>query len=105
LTDGYSAQFDGSINEEGDGTVNGLVDHANLAWVNQQIGLPTGAVIGEGAVTCTAALALGQIERLSGHFLPLNADVSLGRSFRASGIIGGIDFSLQRDTPTTKPKP
>ena len=105
LTDGYSAQFDGSINEEGDGTVNGLVDHANLAWVNQQIGLPTGAVIGEGAVTCTAALALGQIERLSGHFLPLNADVSLGRSFRASGIIGGIDFSLQRDPPTTTPTP
>ncbi len=108
VTDGYSAQFDGTINEQGDGMVRGLVDHANLAWVNQQIGLPAGAVIGDGAVTCTATLLLGQIERLSGHFLPLNADVSLGRSFRASGITGGVDFSVQRDAPSAappKPKP
>lgn len=106
LTDGYSAQFDGTIDEHGGGTVNGLVDHANLAWVNQQIGLPTGAVIGDGAVTCTASLSMGQIEKLTGHFLPLNADVSLGRSFRASGITGGVDFSVQRDgPPTTKPTP
>lgn len=106
LTDGYSAQFDGTIDERGEGSVNGLVDHANLAWVNQQIGLPTGAVIGDGAVTCTASLTMGQIEKLSGHFLPLNADVSLGRSFRASGITGGVDFSVQRDgQPATKPTP
>ena len=106
LTDGYSAQFDGRIDERGEGAVNGLVDHANLAWVNQQIGLPSGAVIGDGAVTCTASLSMGEIEKLSGHFLPLNADVSLGRSFRANGITGGVDFSVQRDgQPTTKPNP
>ena len=106
LTDGYSAQFDGTIDEHGEGTVNGLVDHANLAWVNQQIGLPTGAVIGDGAVTCTASISMGQIEKLTGHFLPLNADVSLGHSFRANGITGGVDFSVQRDVkPPTKTTP
>lgn len=102
LIDGYSAQFDGMIDDHGNGAVNGLVDHADLGWVNLQIGLPPGAVIGDGAVTCTATLVQGQIDRLTGHFLPLNADVKLGKSFRASGITGGVDFSVDRQTP---PKP
>ncbi len=99
VTDGYSAQFDGTIDERGNGVVNGLVDHADLAWVNLQIGLPTGAVIGDGAVTCTGVLQEGQFERINGHFLPLNADVKLGPSFRASGITGGVDFSIDRNAP------
>ncbi len=103
LADGYSAQFSGALDEAGTGMLSGLVDHGDLGWVNRQIGLPTGAVDGEGAVTCEAAFVQGRVERLTGHFLPLNAEVQLGPRFRASGITGAVDFTLDRRALEEKP--
>jgi hypothetical protein len=102
--DAYSAQLSGAIDSAGNGALAGLVDHADLGWVTNQIRLPAGSATGEGAVTCEALFVKGGMERLSGHFLPLNADVQLGTRFRASGITGAVDFLLDRST-LGEPKP
>lgn len=93
--DSYSAQFGGILDGEGTGRISGLVDHADLGWVTRTLKLPRDAVDGEGAVTCEAVFEHARMERLAGHFLPLNAGVQLGR-FHASGITGAVDFTLDR---------
>ena len=96
--EGYSAQFNGTIDHTGAGVINGLVDHANLGWADRALKLPTNAVDGEGAVTCLATFVDARMERLTGSFLPLNAEVQLGTKFRASGITGAVEFTLDRAT-------
>ena len=96
--DGYSAQFNGTIDHTGAGVINGLVDHADLGWADRALKLPTNAVDGEGAVTCLATFIDARMERLTGSFLPLNAEVQLGTKFHASGITGAVEFMLDRAT-------
>ena len=103
VADAYSAQLSGALDSAGNGALSGLVDHADLGWVTNQIRLPPGSATGEGAVTCEATFVKGGMERLSGHFLPLNADVQLGNRFHASGITGAVDFMLDR-TSLGEPK-
>ena len=96
--DGYSAQFNGTIDNTGAGVITGLVDHANLGWADRALKLPNNAVDGEGAVTCLATFVDARMERLTGIFLPLNAEVQLGTKFHASGITGAVEFTLDRAT-------
>ncbi len=106
LADGYSAQFGGTADENGNGIIRGVVDHADLGWMGKQAALPPAAVAGEGALTCTMTLSRFSFIRVVGSFLPLNAEVQLGNRFRASGITGAVEFTLEPAlTPTTPTAP
>ena len=104
LPNGYSAQFSGSADENGNGVISGVIDHADLGWMGKQAALPPGAVSGEGALTCSVQLVRFGFAKVSGSFLPLNADVQLGTKFRATGITGSVEVKLeQEDAPLVNP--
>ena len=102
LTDGYSAQFAGTADESGNGTITGVVDHADLGWMGNQAGLPPAAIAGEGALTCAVQLRKFGFAKVSGSFLPLNAEVQLGTRFNASGITGAVEFTLEQAAPAAE---
>lgn len=104
LPDGYSAQFGGTADENGNGTITGVVDHADLGWMGKQAGLPPSAVAGEGALTCILLLKQFTFAKVNGSFLPLNAEVQAGR-FHASGITGAVEFTLEQTAPVPESKP
>ena len=104
LPDGYSAGLRGRFSlVDLTGAVTGVVDHASLAWLTNLLPIPDGKLQGECAVTFTALLAKEGIRSVDGHFLPLDADLSLGPSLRATGIKGAVKFQLARpDAPPSK---
>ena len=97
LPNGYSAQFSGTADENGNGTIAGVIDHADLGWMGKQAALPPGSVSGEGALTCTVQLVRFGFSQVIGSFLPLNADVQLGTKFRATGITGSVEVKLEQE--------
>ncbi len=102
LIDGYSAGLRGRFSlSELTGTVIGVVDHADLGWINTFIPIADGVFGGEGAVTFTANLVHNGIDSIEGHFLPLDAHLHLGQFLAATGIKGAVKFRLAR--PTTTP--
>lgn len=95
---GYSAQFMGRIDSAGGGRLRGLIDHADLGWVSRLAQKEGAALEGEGAIVCDATLAAGAVTGLEGYFLPLNADLRLGKDFNAQGITGAVRFRLDRSS-------
>ena len=93
---GYSAQLSGSLTVGGTGELTGVVDHADLAWVNGLLPLDPGSMAGQGAIDITADLVSGDVQRVAGSFLPLNADLHLGTGFNATGITGAVHFEMAR---------
>ncbi len=96
VTDSYSAQFSGTVDGDGNGTIKGLVDHADLAWVEHAVAKSGVDLAGQGAITCTTTFKSGDIDTVEGHFLPLDADLAIGKRFRATGITGAIHFLMER---------
>jgi hypothetical protein len=106
LIDGYSAGLRGKFAlAELTGTVLGVIDHADLAWINTLIPIPDGVVAGEGAVTFTANLVRDGIESVEGHFLPLDAKLHLGQILEATGIKGVVKFRIARPGVAAVPSP
>jgi hypothetical protein len=106
LIDGYSAGLRGRFSlSELTGTVVGVVDHADLAWINTLIPIPDGVVGGEGAVTFTANVVRDGIESVDGHFLPLDARLHLGHLLSATGIKGVVRFRIARPGGAAAPSP
>ena len=104
LIDGYSAGLRGRFSFlDVTGTVIGVVDHADLGWINTLIPIPDGVVGGEGAVTFTANVMREGIESVEGHFLPLDANLHIGQVLTATGIKGAVKFRIAR--PGTSPAP
>jgi hypothetical protein len=99
LPDGYSAGLHGSFSTSDlAGTITGVVDHADLAWLTSSalIPVPDGHLHGQCAVTFTAMLAPQGISRVDGFFLPLDADLTLGPTLKTTGINGAVKFRLAR---------
>jgi hypothetical protein len=95
--DGYSAGLRGRFSlSDLTGTVIGVVDHADLGWLNTLIPIPDGVAAGEGAVTFTAQVVRDRIDSVEGHFLPLDARLKLGNVLNASGIKGVVAFRIAR---------
>jgi hypothetical protein len=105
LPDGYSAGLRGRFSlQDQSGAVTGVIDHANLAWLTNLMPIPDGQLHGECAVTFTALLAKEGVRRVDGHFLPLDADLSLGPNLRATGIKGAVNFQLAKpEAPPRQP--
>jgi hypothetical protein len=93
---GYSAEFRGRLDLDGTGTAEGLVDHADLDWLNRHASKGGALATGQGAITCTAQLDAGGVRQVEGHFLPLDVDLTIGHRFKASGITGAVAFTLTR---------
>jgi hypothetical protein len=93
---GYSAQLSGSLTADGTGELAGVVDHADLAWVNGLLPLDPGSMSGQGAIDVSADLVSADVQRVAGSFLPLNADLHLGGGFHATGITGAVRFEMAR---------
>jgi hypothetical protein len=94
---GYSAQLGGNLTATGTGQISGVVDHADLAWINSLLSLGALSMAGEGAIAITADLMNAQMTRLEGAFLPLNADLRIGRNFQATGITGAVEFTMAKE--------
>jgi hypothetical protein len=106
LIDGYSAGLRGKFSlSDKSGTVIGVVDHADLGWINTLVPISDGMVAGEGAVTFTANVAHDGIESVEGHFLPLDAQLHLGRILEATGIKGVVKFRIARPGAPAAPSP
>lgn len=103
LASGYSAQLRGNLTATGTGQIRGVVDHADLGWVNSMLSLGAINMSGEGAVAMSADLFRAQMVRLDGAFLPLNADLRIGRNFHATGITGAVQFTMSKNPEDTKP--
>ncbi len=97
LASGYSAQLAGNLTADGTGEITGVVDHADLAWVNSMLSLGALSVSGEGALAISADLVQAHMSRLQGAFLPLNADLLIGHDFKATGITGEVQFTMAKD--------
>ncbi|MBA2480776.1 MAG: hypothetical protein H0V44_08945 [Planctomycetes bacterium] len=96
LAGGYSAQLGGNLTATGTGQIIGVVDHGDLAWVNRMLPLQEGSMAGQGAITLASDLMFGEMMRLEGSFLPLNADLRIGNSFQATGITGAVKFTMAK---------
>lgn len=106
LIDGYSAGLRGKFSlSDLTGTVIGVVDHADLAWINTLVPIPDGVIGGEGAVTFTANVVRDGIESVDGHFLPLDARLHLGNVLEATGIKGVVKFRIARPGVAAAPSP
>ena len=92
---GYSAGFRLSVDGSGSGSIEGLIDHVDLAWLNRQVpGLTPGSIRGDSAITGSGIIRDSQLKRLEGSFLPLSTDLTLGGVFHASGITGAVKFAM-----------
>ncbi len=97
--DGFSAGVRGRfLPKEQQGTVIGVVDHADLEWLNTFMPIKTGLVEGECAVTFTAEVDNKGVRSIDGNFLPLDADVKLPGMLTANGIKGSVQFKINRST-------
>lgn len=97
LIDGYSAGLRGKFSlTDLKGTIIGVVDHADLGWINTLVPVADGVMGGEGAVTFTAQLMRSGIASIEGHFLPLDARLQLGKVLSATGIKGSVKFRIAR---------
>jgi hypothetical protein len=97
LIDGYSAGLRGKFSlTDLNGTIIGVVDHADLGWINTLVPVADGVMGGEGAVTFTAQLMRSGIASIEGHFLPLDARLQLGKVLSATGIKGSVKFRIAR---------
>lgn len=95
--DGYSAGLRGRFSlTELSGTVIGVVDHADLGWIQTLVPKAAGVVSGEGAVTFTANVVRNGVASVEGHFLPLDAQLHLGNVLSATGIKGAVKFRIAR---------
>ncbi len=98
----YSAQFTGNLTATGTGAIHGVIDHADLGWLATLVKGQDTKLSGEAAMVVSADFRLGVMKRVEGSFLPLNADLSLGRDFKATGITGAVQFLREsRVAPTT----
>ncbi len=97
LIDGYSAGLRGRFSlTDLTGTIIGVVDHADLGWINTLVPVADGVMGGEGAVTFTAQLMRSGISSIDGYFLPLDARLHLGKILSATGIKGSVKFRIAR---------
>lgn len=96
-SDRFSGQFSGTIGADGDGTIQGVVDHADLGWLAGLARRPGVRATGEAAIACTARIQRWRRIELEGSLLPLGIDLRIGNRFRASGITGAVRFSAVRD--------
>lgn len=97
LIDGYSAGLRGRFSlTDLTGTIIGVVDHADLGWINTLVPVADGVMGGEGAVTFTAHLMRSGISSIDGYFLPLDARLNLGKVLSATGIKGSVKFRIAR---------
>jgi hypothetical protein len=95
--DGFSAGLRGRfLAKEQQGTIIGVVDHADLEWLNTFMPIKAGLVEGECAVTFTAEMDNKGVRTIDGHFLPLDADVKLPGMLIANGIKGSVQFRINR---------
>ncbi len=95
LIDGYSAGLRGRFSlTDLNGTIIGVVDHADLGWINTLVPVADGVMSGEGAVTFTANVVRGGIDSVEGYFLPLDAQLQLGKVLSATGIKGSVKFRI-----------
>jgi hypothetical protein len=96
LIDGYSAGLRGRFSlTDLKGTILGVVDHADLGWLNTLVPIEAGSIGGEGAVTFTAEVQRDGVRSVDGFFMPLDAHLKLG-GLQASGIKGGVKFRIAR---------
>jgi hypothetical protein len=95
--DRFSGQFAGTISPEGDGSVRGVVDHADLGWVVGLSRRPGVRAAGEAAIACTARIQRWRRIEIDGSLLPLGIDLRVGNRFHASGITGAVHFTIVRD--------
>ncbi len=100
---GYSAQLGGNLTATGTGQIRGVVDHADLGWVNSMLPLDPGSMSGQGAIAISADLFLATVMRLEGSFLPLNADLRIGKGFQATGITGAVQFIMEKNSGDKRP--
>ncbi len=99
LIDGFSAGLRGRFSaKEQNGTVIGVVDHADLEWLNTFMPIKAGLIKGECAVTFTADVDSKGVKTVDGYFLPLDADVQLPGVLSANGIKGSVQFRISRPT-------
>lgn len=106
LIDGYSAGLRGRFSlTDLNGTIIGVVDHADLGWINTLVPVADGVMGGEGAVTFTAQLVPSGVTSIEGHFLPLDARLQLGKVLSATGIKGAVKFRIARPDPSGTPSP
>lgn len=98
LPGGFSAQFDGRLaGARLGGTLDGVVDHADLASITSIGQIVPGQlkVGGEGAAVLQVQVQEGRMQRIDGTFLPLGADLDVDQGkLRVGGITGGIRFSI-----------
>lgn len=106
LIDGYSAGLRGKFSlTDLNGTIIGVVDHADLGWINTLVPVADGVMGGEGAVTFTAHLMRSGIASVEGHFLPLDARLQLGKVLSATGIKGAVKFRIALPGSGATPSP
>jgi hypothetical protein len=74
----------------------GVVDHADLEWLNTFMPIKTGLIQGECAVTFTANVDNKGVRSVDGYLLPLDADVELPGLLTANGIKGSVQFTISR---------
>ena len=93
---GFSAQFDGRLaGERLAGTVQGVFDHFDLAWIAAMVIPGPVQVTGEGAVVFQVHLDSGELSRIDGSFLPLGAALDIERGkLKVDGITGGVRFTI-----------
>ncbi len=94
VTGGFSAELVGNLTALGTGSVRGVVDHADLAWLARLAPQPDAVITGETAMVFEADLLRSRVRRVAGSFLPLDAFLKLGRTFTANGITGAITYEL-----------
>lgn len=93
---GWSAQLGGRLSGERlGGVIEGVVDHADLSWLADQLAPGQVKVAGEGAVTFRAVVDQGEIAQVAGSFLPLGADLDVDRGkVKVNGITGRVEFTV-----------
>jgi len=94
VSGGFSAELAGSLTALGTGSLRGVVDHADLAWLARLAPQPDATITGETAMVFEADLLRSRVRRVAGSFLPLDAFLKLGRTFTANGITGAITYEL-----------
>lgn len=96
LPGGYSAQLEGRLaGEQLAGSVQGVIDHADLSFLTGLVVPGQVDVGGEGAAVFQVHIDGGEVRRIDGSMLPLGADLDIERGkLRVGGITGSVQFSI-----------
>ncbi len=96
LPGGFSAQFEGRLSgAQLGGTINGVVDHADLAKLTSLVVPGQVKVGGEGAAAVQVVIDGGEVRSIDGTFLPLGADLDIDHGkLKVGGITGGVHFTI-----------